>query len=813
MLSRLLGQLRKARGAGKDDPTRKPAAADDAFPLSVAASSEEEARRAVARFPNSAEAHARLGSIHAGAKRFPEAEAELRLATRLQRHNAAAHLDLGIVFAATGRLAAAEASFRRAIELMPESAEAQERLGRVLLASERPREAEAAFRRALELTPDLADVRAHLDQTLEAIERLAEAEADLRQALDAAPGSAAAQRQMGLFLLRTQRLPEAESLLRRALELEPDDVLARFKLGVIMQSTDRPFDAEQIYRETLSLAPDFADAHLSLGLILADQDRSAEAEACYRRALALNPAFASAHNNLGVILEKTHRLEEAAASYRQALAAAPEFEQAAANLANVLQENQRLSASALAYRSDIARLPNDASLHQGLGVTLTALGRFDEAVAAFEHALALDSSHAAAENGLGAVYLMRDEIDAAIACFQRAISLRQDYPTAMARLGAAYLKKGDVAQAESWSKAALALDAQHVQANRTLASICRDAGRQDEVKAFHQRARGRASLGIEIAVEQKRTVLLLGMATKGNVSPLTLEFVFPLSVNTRITWALDLAHEDQVDELPRFDLAYNATGDPDMSGEVARPLRRFLESCAKPLLNHPDKVARTARNRLPGLLAGIDHLLVPRVRRYASATEWEDSLSAELPLLVRPVNTHGGVGLALAQSAAEFEQVRRTQAGPVYVLPYVDFRSADGFFRKYRIIFVDRKPYPYHLAISPHWLVHYYSAEMESHPWKLAEEEAFLRDPETALGTAGMQAIRAIGARMDLDYAGIDFSVMPDGRILVFESNPTMLIHTEELYGPLAHKNPYIFRLAEKFEEMLMERTAAVAAT
>jgi hypothetical protein len=167
--------------------------------------------------------------------------------------------------------------------------------------------------------------------------------------------------------------------------------------------------------------------------------------------------------------------------------------------------------------------------------------------------------------------------------------------------------------------------------------------------------------------------------------------------------------------------------------------------------------------------------------------------------------------MVLARTADELAQFRGTQTCPVYVSRFIDFRSSDNWFRKYRIIFVDRKPYPYHLAISPNWMVHYYTAEMESHPWKPKEEKEFLQNPDAVLGTAGMQAIRSIGARMDLDYAGIDFSIMPDGRILVFEANPTMLIHTEDLYGPLDHKNAYVFRIAAKFEELLNRKTSAVA--
>jgi hypothetical protein len=56
---------------------------------------------------------------------------------------------------------------------------------------------------------------------------------------------------------------------------------------------------------------------------------------------------------------------------------------------------------------------------------------------------------------------------------------------------------------------------------------------------------------------------------------------------------------------------------------------------------------------------------------------------------------------------------------------------------------------------------------------------------------------------MDLDYAGIDFTVLPDGRLLVFEANPTMLAHPEKPGSPLAHKNPPVQRIFDAFEDLL----------
>ena len=66
-----------------------------------------------------------------------------------------------------------------------------------------------------------------------------------------------------------------------------------------------------------------------------------------------------------------------------------------------------------------------------------------------------------------------------------------------------------------------------------------------------------------------------------------------------------------------------------------------------------------------------------------------------------------------------------------------------------------------------------------------------------------MAAIARIGQALDLDYCGVDFGVLADGRVLVFEANATMLVHPEKPDGPLAHKNPAIARIFDAFRAML----------
>jgi Flp pilus assembly protein TadD len=738
-----------------------------ASPVPPMSEEEAECRRTLESMPNLAEAHNRLGVVLKNAGRLAEAEEAFRRAITLQRDNVASHYNLGIVLAETRRPLEAEAAYRDALKLQPDFVEAHNNLGVILMVAGRLPEAEAAFRRALELAPHFVDARKNL----------------------------------GIVLARAGGFAEVEAEHGRSIRPGPEPVAASHDRGAAVARASDLWEAEAACRDVLRSKPHFAGAHNDLGVVLAQAGCLAEAEAAFRRAIELAPDFADAHNNLGGVLKDTGRLADADAAFRRALSLRADHEAARINRDFVRREITRLSEAETIRRRSVELHPASATSRYRLGLTLLELGKLDEAVASLKGVLSIEPRRAEVHRHLGLALMRKGQVDDAIPCFMEAIAIKPDFAKAMANLGAAYFLKEDPRQAAVWNEAALAIEPQQVEANRNMASILLERGDRDGAKRHLDRAHRKQSVDIEYATDPVRTVLVLWTRKTGNVP--TIEFLFPTTINNRVNWVIESAEDDQADNLPEHDLVFNAMGDPDLIGDSLGPVSRFTESCERPLLNHPAKVARTARNHLPVLLDGLDAVFVPPVWRFADPADWEESIVDQLPLLIRPVDSHGGAGLELARTAAELARCRASRSGPAYVCRYVDFRSADSWFRKYRIIFVDREPYPCHLAISQNWMVHYQTADMESHPWKLEEEKAFLRDPEAVLGSANMEAIRSIGARMDLEYSGIDFSIMRDGRILVFEANPTMLVHPESIGGPVEHKNEYVFRIQERFEQML----------
>jgi len=72
---------------------------------------------------------------------------------------------------------------------------------------------------------------------------------------------------------------------------------------------------------------------------------------------------------------------------------------------------------------------------------------------------------------------------------------------------------------------------------------------------------------------------------------------------------------------------------------------------------------------------------------------------------------------------------------------------------------IDGALYPLHVAVSQHWKVHYFSADMAADAANRAEDGRFLADPAAVLGAPAMAALERIRAAIGLEYLGIDFAL------------------------------------------------------
>ena len=636
--------------------------------------------------------------------------------------------------------------------------------------------------------------------------RADEAERLYRQALAEQPADPTALYLYGLFNFEAGRSDAAAALLHRVVGLRPDHAQARLTLAQLRHWRGEHEAAAADYRQALALEPHRADAAIGLANVLREAGQIGLALAEGEAVAAQFPKLVEAWVALGAVRLAARDAEGAAAAYEAAVALDPQHAIAHLGLAGARLALGDASGAGRAAETALAIEPVSADAWFVLGAALRAQLRTEAAVQALEQAAALAPERATIRLDLGGLYAEQGRAPEAEASLLVALALDPSSAATHASLSAVYLRAGREGEAERHARAAIVLDPDMAEPHQTLASVLAAQGWAAEARRHRDAAYRGRNLFVEPALEPGPTVLMPITAEAGNTP---LRDVMPRRRIGRARWVIEYATAAQIAQPPPHDVVFNAIGDPDLAGPTAAPMRRFLRGARRPILNAPAGVAATRRDRLPTLLSGLPGVVTPPAARLTARVMARWGLAGAVrraglrpPLLLRPVGSHGGRGLVRIESMAELANA--PLGGDLYATAFHEYRSADGAYRKYRVIFVDRCAYPYHLAISREWLVHYLSAGMANDADGRAEEARFLADPDGAVGAAAMEAVRAIGRRLDLDYAGVDFSVLDDGRVLVFEANATMLAHEEAPDGLFAYKNPAVAAITTAFERMLI---------
>ena len=578
-----------------------------------------------------------------------------------------------------------------------------------------------------------------------------------------------------------------------------DAPISRLQNAIDHHTAGQLAHAEAIYRELLATNPDDADALCLCGVLAQQRGQHEAALALMRRAWALQPDNPSIVHTLANTLRELKQFPESAELYARAVQLAPHNRAALFNYAAVLQLLQRFPEAVDCYGKILLVDNQDAPAHNDMGAALIAMQQYDRAAVSVAQALALHPDYAEAHNNRGVICRSQQNIDGAIASYQQALRCKPDNGRALVNLAAIYFERKEYDRAIPLYRQYLALDPRQYEAQQNMAIMLREQGKLDEAQLHQNLAYQVKPVFIYSAEKPRKTVLVLWTAGAGNVP---IRHLFPATAYTRICCVVEYMSDADMRKLPDYDLVFNAIGDRDAIDAAEGAVKRFQSQCSKPWMNTLDAVRATARDHVPVLFSAISPVVCSPTLRSPIADFKQAVLSApalRFPIIVRPGESHGGAHLIKLESPADLQTQPLAPAPVYYASNYVDYRSGDGYFRKYRMLFVNRVAFPYHLAIGTQWMVHYQTADMESAEWKLQEERAYLENPRAVLGQAAMDALEHIGRTMDLDYCGVDFSLLADGRILVFEANATMLVHDEEDSGALAHKNPYVQKILDAF--------------
>lgn len=309
-----------------------------------------------------------------------------------------------------------------------------------------------------------------------------------------------------------------------------------------------------------------------------------------------------------------------------------------------------------------------------------------------------------------------------------------------------------------------------------------------------------------IANPRTPTLRLLVIMGPGNMQDNTpIEFVLDGSdVQTDILFLLP--GEAFPDTLPQHDVTFVALGESDKNAPLLALLADQMQRWPTPVINPPQAIPNGARDTCYALLQSIPGVRMAKTQRLQAGEMPE----MDYPITIRPVDTQGGEGLQRISSAAELADYYAAQpALAYYAAQYVDYQSADGLYRKLRVVLIDGTPYICHMAIASHWMVHYLSAGMAESAAKRQEEQRMMEGFEHDFALRFRAPLQAIARALQLDYVTIDCTEDQDGCLLVFEADSRGIIHAADPVHIYPYKPAVMQKAFTAFTTLLRKRAGA----
>ena len=449
-------------------------------------------------------------------------------------------------------------------------------------------------------------------------------------------------------------------------------------------------------------------------------------------------------------------------------------------------------------------MSDDRAIAEALDRARALAARGDDAAqAAYLDILRRDPTHFDALNELGNLAYRTRHRAAARTAYEQAIRHYPDRPLVRVNLGNLLMESGDVTTARVQYETALAADPDFAPAHQGLARALTELGEHAAAELHWQKGfAGHAILRQPYrGTASPVPVLLLASAKGGNIP--TQNFLDDRIFEITVLYA---EFYDPTQPLPSHVLVFNAIGDADLCGEALARAADIVVRTKAPIVNPPARVATPGRVANAHRLAPIAGVRAPAIRQVARVA-LQAAPDFPYPLLLRAPGYHTGQHFVRVERPEDFAAAAANlPSDELLAIEYLDARGGDGMARKYRVMIIDGVLYPLHLAISRDWKVHYFSAAMADDAAYRVEERRFLENMPAVLGKRALAALSAIGRELGLDYAGVDFALAPDGSVLLFEANATMVINPPEPDPIWDYRRAPIDRALDAAQRLLMSR-------
>ncbi len=413
---------------------------------------------------------------------------------------------------------------------------------------------------------------------------------------------------------------------------------------------------------------------------------------------------------------------------------------------------------------------------------LGALNRQQDAQQAFVEILRRAPTNFSALNEFGTLLTNVGAIDAACRVYAEAIAHHPENPIGHVNLANLLLRANRHAEARMHYEAVLAVDPEHAPAHQGLGAVLADIGdRAAARRHFEKGFRDHAVSSLPYRGTAPPVALLQLVSSGGGNIP-TAPF---LDDRVFLTSVIVADYFDPAGPLPPHQLIFNAIGDADLCQPALQAAARLLERASAPVVNDPRAVMKTGRLGNSEQLRAIPGVVTPRTtamaRQTLAGSDGAGSIADEgfgFPLLLRSPGYHTGRNFILVETRRRVvcrggRSSRRRSAGD-----RVSRRPRQGRQGAQIPRHDDRR---HDLSVASCDIQKLEGALLHLGYGRPRRSTGARRRTFSATCRQHSEARRwrrSSGYRdcLGLDYAGVDFAVGPDGDVLLFEANATMVI-------------------------------------
>ncbi len=424
-------------------------------------------------------------------------------------------------------------------------------------------------------------------------------------------------------------------------------------------------------------------------------------------------------------------------------------------------------------------------------------------------------------------------LERALYHYQQASELAPEQPNVLEAYGSFLLETGQFERAASVLRQCLMLNPAHYNGGLALSGLAKAAGDEIEAQAvLNPIMRAHPFVFEAKPTAEKLTVLRMqgieGSAygivesSNGRYSPLLRSGHFSvsnlLSHDDYNPLVLNIFEDNiaTLEDIPQFDLMLNTIACADSRAISLLAATRFVERYSHlPVINHPGQVLETTRDRNSHRLNSIEGVTFPKTEKFWWDRETVDGAVTDIvawgfkfPMIIRKVQSHTGKSVVLLNDESALRtHLLTSSADNYYAIQYQDCSIRPGIYEKMRIFFIDGVLYPVANIFNDHWAIHSgdrYSV-MDKETWMREEEQTFLNDPVSYLGSENFSKLYAIRDLVKLDFFGIDFVKLNDGSLFIFELNAAMR-HNFDHAKNFPYTKPHLKSVSAAFDQMVKER-------